>query len=94
MSFSSGTVVAGWTAPQTPISLAESLFIMDNMEKSSWIVSIYVIGAIIGALVVGYIKKAIGRKRMLLLLAIPMSAGWLLIMFFENNVNIVHLNRY
>lgn len=88
MSFSSGTVVAGWSVPQTPVSVGESLFIMANMEKSSWIVSIYVIGALVGALLVGYIKTSIGRKRLILLLAIPMTLGWLIIMFFVNNVSV------
>lgn len=87
MSFASGTVVAGWTAPQTPVTVGDTLFEMKSMEQSSLIVSIYVIGAHLGALPAGQISQAIGRKKLLLLLAIPMTLGWLCIMFFVNNVS-------
>lgn len=90
MSFASGTVVAGWTAPQTPVSMGETLFMKESMEKTSWIVSIYVIGAMVGAIPAGQISQTIGRKKLLLLLAIPMTVGWLLIMLFVNNVCITH----
>lgn len=91
MSFSSGTVVAGWSVPQSPNNVGETLFAMYNMEKSSWIVSIYVFGALAGALPAGQISQAIGRKKFLMLLAIPMSLGWLFIMFFVNYVSILYL---
>jgi len=86
MSFASGTVVGGWTPPETPKTKGEYLFMVENMEKSSWIVSIYVFGALVGAVPAGQFSKSIGRKRFLLLLAIPMTLGWLLIMFFVNDV--------
>lgn len=87
MSFASGTVVAGWTAPQTPVAAGETLFTTRSMEQSSWIVSIYVIGAMLGAVPAGRISRTVGRKKLLLLLAIPMTVGWLCIMFFVNDVS-------
>lgn len=87
MSFASGTVVGGWTAPQTPENIADTMFMMTTMEQSSWIVSIYLIGALVGALPAGQLSRTIGRKKLLLLLAIPMSIGWLLIMVFVNSVS-------
>lgn len=90
MSFASGTVVAGWTAPQTPVSMGETLFMMESMKKSSLVVSIYVIGALLGALPANQISQTIGRKKFILLLAFPMTVGWLLIMLFVNNVSIIY----
>lgn len=89
MSFASGTVVAGWSAPQTPVTVGETLFRPKTMEQSSWIVSIYVIGAIVGALPASRISKRIGCKKCLQLLAIPMALGWLTIMVSVNYVNII-----
>lgn len=91
MSFASGTVVAGWMAPQTPVVMGETLFMMESLEKSSWIVSIYVIGAIVGCLPAGQISEIIGRKKLLLFLAIPMTLGWFLIMLFVDYVSITYL---
>lgn len=88
MSFSSGTVVGGWTAPEHPESIGDMMFKMDNMDLSSWVVSIYLIGALLGALPAGQISRTIGRKKFLLLLAIPMTAGWLLITIFVNHVSL------
>ncbi|XP_022182449.1 facilitated trehalose transporter Tret1-like [Myzus persicae] len=93
MSFASGTVVGGWTAPEHPESVGEMMFIMDTMDETSWIVSIYVIGALLGALPAGQISRTIGRKKFLLLLAIPMTLGWLLIMAFVNHVYLILLGR-
>lgn len=93
MSFASGTVVAGWTAPQTPRAIGETLFATVSMEQSSWIVSIYVFGALHGALPAGQLSHTFGRKTLLLLLAVPMALGWLCIMFFVNNVSTRRMGR-
>lgn len=88
MSFASGTVVGGWTPPDKPeMSNGEKLFMMENMEKASWVVSIYVFGALVGALPAGQISQIIGRRKFLLLTAVPMTLGWLIIMIFENYVS-------
>ncbi|XP_050436606.1 facilitated trehalose transporter Tret1-like [Adelges cooleyi] len=92
LSFASGTVVAGWSAPANPSVVGETIFMLTKAE-SSWVVSIYVIGSLVGALPTGYMSQSIGRKKFLLLLAIPMSLGWALIMAFDDNVNIIYTGR-
>ncbi|KAL5241838.1 hypothetical protein ACI65C_009248 [Semiaphis heraclei] len=94
MSFTSGTVVGGWTAPQHPETVGEMMFMMETMEEMSWVVSIYVIGALLGALPAGQISRTVGRKKFLLLLAIPMTVGWLLIMLFVNEVYLILVGRF
>lgn len=94
MSFASGTVVGGWTAPQHPESIGEMMFMMHTMDQSSWVVSIYLIGALLGALPAGQLSRTIGRKKFLLLLAIPMTVGWLLIMIFVNHVYFILAGRF
>lgn len=87
MSFASGTVVAGWTPPATPEVFGETLFMMATMEEQSWIVSIYVIGALVGALLVGRVSQAVGLKRLLLWIAVPMAIGWIIIGCFVDHVS-------
>lgn len=94
MSFASGTVVGGWTAPQHPETAGEKMFMMQTMEESSWVVSIYLIGALLGALPAGGLSRTFGRKKFLLSLAIPMTVGWLFIMFFVDNVYLILVGRF
>ncbi|XP_026808278.1 facilitated trehalose transporter Tret1-like [Rhopalosiphum maidis] len=94
MSFASGTVVGGWTAPQHPETVADTMFMMETMDQTSWVVSIYLIGALVGALPAGGLSRTFGRKKFLLSLAIPMTVGWLLIMFFVNDVYLILLGRF
>ncbi|KAE9534532.1 hypothetical protein AGLY_008622 [Aphis glycines] len=94
MSFASGTVVGGWTAPEHPETAGEKMFMMETMEQSSWVVSIYLIGALLGALPAGGLSRTFGRKKFLLSLAIPMTVGWLFIMFFVDNVYLILVGRF
>lgn len=91
MSFASGTVVGGWTPPETPQIAGDYMFLSENMEKSSWVVSVYVFGALVGAMPAGRWSRSIGRKRFLLALAVPMTVGWLLIAIYPEYVTIVLL---
>lgn len=89
MSFASGTVVAGWTPPTKPEAIGETLFMMTTMEEQSWIVSIYVFGALVGALLAGRVSQAIGLKRLLLWIAVPMAVGWIIIGCFVDHVSML-----
>lgn len=91
MSFASGTVVGGWTPPEVPQTAGEYMFVPVNMEKSSLVVSVYVFGALVGAMPAGRWSRSFGRKRFLLALAVPMTVGWLLIALYPEYVTIVLL---
>lgn len=86
MSFSSGTVVAGWTSTATRFDEDSELMAWSS-EQESWIISIYVFGALIGALPVGFLSQKFGRKSILLWLALPMTAGWIICLMKLNNVS-------
>lgn len=86
MSFSSGTVIAGWTS--TVFRFGEdSDLIAWSTEQESWIISIYVFGALIGALPAGFLSQKFGRKPILLWLALPMTVGWIICLVRLNNVS-------
>ncbi|XP_050422959.1 facilitated trehalose transporter Tret1-like [Adelges cooleyi] len=92
MSFSSGTVVAGWTKT-TSYKNDDGLTIITQTE-TSWIVSSYVLGALIGALPAGRLSHKYGPKRLLLWLAVPMTVGWLLPLVDINNVLFICIGRF
>jgi len=90
MSLSSGTVIAGWT----PSKNRHGRITDDNdlerpwtEEQESWIVSMYVIGALIGALPVGHLSQKYGRKAFLMWLALPMTVGWIVCMVWMDDVS-------
>lgn len=85
MSFSSGTVIAGWSPSgghPDDVDLR-----MWNAEQESWIVAIYVLGALVGALPSGKLSRKYGRKKYLMWLALPMITGWLLCILCLSNVS-------
>ncbi|KAF7995230.1 hypothetical protein HCN44_004702 [Aphidius gifuensis] len=74
-----GTALA-WTSPVLPILQDKNndiLFI--NEEEASWIGAFLPVGAIVGALPAGTIADKLGRKKALLLLALPFILSWMLI---------------
>lgn len=76
MSLSAGTVIAGWSS--TEGGFKDEDLKQWSTEQESWIISIYVFGALIGALPAGFLGQKYGRKSLLLWLAAPMIAGWVL----------------
>ena len=62
---------------------------IEGMTKTeeSWISSLAPLGALVGALPAGYVANLIGRKRLLLLLALPYLLGWFLIIVAANSVS-------
>ncbi|XP_060865760.1 facilitated trehalose transporter Tret1-like [Metopolophium dirhodum] len=76
MSLSAGTVIAGWSP--TEGNFKDEDLKKWSTEQESWIISIYVVGALVGALPAGFLSQKYGRKTLLLWLAAPMIAGWVL----------------
>lgn len=75
-----GTALA-WTSPVLPKLIKEDSFLPITSEEGSWIGSLCAIGAVIGALPSGAISDKYGRKKVLLLLAVPFLISWLMIIF-------------
>ncbi len=78
----------GWTSaaeqPLTNTTLPGDL----KVDKSdfSWVSAMLSIGAILGAVPLGYLANIIGRKKVLILLAPVMSVGYILLAF-SNSVS-------
>lgn len=87
MSFSSGTVVAGWTPAGRQRPGDDADLTPWSIDQESWIVSIYVFGALLGALPAGYLSRTYGRKTFLLWLALPMTGGWIVCLLKLNDVS-------
>ncbi|KAJ8668129.1 hypothetical protein QAD02_009792 [Eretmocerus hayati] len=69
----------GWTSPALPYLKSKSSPYPVTDEQGSWIVSLYILGGILGSLLSPVIVDRLGRKPSLLLFAIPQLAGWCLI---------------
>ena len=55
-----------------------------NMESGSWVASIFGIGAIFGGFATAYLGSKFGRRRALMMMAIPDAIGWILIAASQN----------
>lgn len=55
--------------------------------QASWIASLAPLGALVGALSAGYIANLIGRKKLLLILAVIYLLGWALIIVAGQSVS-------
>jgi MFS family permease len=55
--------------------------------QASWIASLAPLGALVGALLAGYVANMIGRKKLLLSLAVLYLLGWSLIIIAGKSVS-------
>ncbi|GLG93154.1 hypothetical protein R5R35_012739 [Gryllus longicercus] len=90
-------VVMGWTAPALPVLQRESncslpLCLSDG--QASWMTAFMPLGALLGAIPVGYLADLLGRKRVLLSVAVPFIFGWMLIIFAGDSVWTVYAGRF
>lgn len=84
----------GWTSPIVK-DLEKGSFhnITIDSTQMGWIGSLLTIGAITGSLPAGLLCDVIGRKRLLLILVIPIVAGWALLITAKN-VSMMYLGRF
>lgn len=60
-----------------------------TVEDASLIGSILTIGGLVGTLMFGYALNEIGRKKSLLLAAVPQILGWILMYFAESSTLLI-----
>ena len=86
--------VDGWTSPALPFlqqwqgdgfSNNSSHHVVTE-DEASWIGSLAPLGALAGAIPAGYLANVIGRRRLLLLLTVPMLVGWVIIIIAQDSV--------
>ncbi|XP_025417244.1 facilitated trehalose transporter Tret1-like isoform X2 [Sipha flava] len=92
MSLSSGTVIAGWSpSGGHPNDVDLNMWTED---QESWVIAIYVLGALVGALPSGRLSRRYGRKKYLIWLAFPMIAGWLICLLYSNSLVLECVGRF
>lgn len=82
-----------WTSPALPLLQKHDSVPYVTDGEGSWIGSILNLGAFLGALPAGLVADRIGRKFTLSILALPLSASWLLI-GFGNSVAELFAGRF
>jgi SP family facilitated glucose transporter-like MFS transporter 8 len=70
-----------WTSPALPLLQETDSVPYVTDEEGSWVGSLLNLGAFLGALPAGLVADRIGRKLTLCLLAVPLSASWLMLGF-------------
>lgn len=88
-------MVLGWTSPagENGIELDKQYNIRIDDEQFAWIGSIFNLGAAAICVPIGIICDKIGRKKAMLLLTIPFTIGWLLIIF-SSSVKMFYIGRF
>lgn len=64
----------GWLSPYLPLLQSDASPLANgpiSLEETSWIGAILCVGGVIGNSIFGYLCKSIGRKRAIILLALP-----------------------
>ena len=79
-----GTAVS-WTAPTTPKLVNQQEYGFPITENQfSWVAAAVTLGAASVCIITGYLINWIGRKTTMLLLVIPFTLGWGLVIWAQN----------
>ncbi|XP_072767762.1 facilitated trehalose transporter Tret1-like [Anoplolepis gracilipes] len=74
----------GWTSPSLPKLMQNNdakNSIQLNADEASWVASLVLLGAAVGAIICGFLLNVIGRKNTMLFTAVPSIISWLMIAF-------------
>ncbi|XP_063234646.1 facilitated trehalose transporter Tret1-like [Bacillus rossius redtenbacheri] len=87
--------VTSWTSPalahlQRPGNGTEGL----SAHEASWVGSMMPLGAIVGAVPAGFLADLLGRRLLLLLLAVPFLLGWVLVIVAGYSVPLLYTARF
>lgn len=84
----------GWTSPTINYVVNESIYGFEvTVEQWSWVGSSTTLGAALMCIFIGMLMDLIGRKSSMLLLIVPFSIGWVMILW-PQNVYILYLGRF
>lgn len=90
--FATGTII-GWTSQISKELMDGKLGFPITEDNLGWIASFNLLSAGLMALISGSLCDVVGRKRLLLILAIPLTIGWLLI-YWATNIEMVYIGRF
>ncbi|XP_043503954.1 facilitated trehalose transporter Tret1-like isoform X1 [Polistes fuscatus] len=94
-----GAVAAGmmlaWTSPagEGGIKLSKVYNVPISEEEFSWIGALAPFGAAVACIPIGILTDIIGRKNSMLILVVPFTIGWLLIIF-ANSIAMFYVGRF
>ncbi|XP_034948901.1 facilitated trehalose transporter Tret1-2 homolog [Chelonus insularis] len=78
-----------WTSPSGPYLTSDQSFIPGMTENHmSWVCSLMALGAILGAVPAGKVADKMGRKRTMIISAIPFFISWLMIIFTRDLISL------
>ncbi|XP_014215782.1 facilitated trehalose transporter Tret1-like [Copidosoma floridanum] len=83
----------GWTSPILPRLKEPNSTLTVTSNQASWVASLYILGSIPGNFLASFIVDSVGRKISLLISGIPMTIGWILIIFARNPY-VLYVSRF
>lgn len=76
----------GWTSPSLPHLTGGTYKFRITDDEASWIAVMLLAGTVAGALIAGKLTDVLGRKKVILMTAIPLFIGWIMIGLAESPV--------
>lgn len=77
-------IMLGWSGPSAPRLFAEGNSYEVSKTEFAWIVATMALGATLACLFAGVLRNKFGTKLAVVLIGIPTTIGWLLILFAKN----------
>jgi len=70
-------MIMGWASPSLPLISDDNTDypVHLNLEEASWVVSLTILGSIVGFITIALMVNVIGRKITMLLAAMPSAIG-------------------
>lgn len=78
-------ILLGWSSPAAPRLLSEDNAFEVTKTQFAWIVSVMALGASFATAISGVLRNKYGTKLTVVLVGVPTTAGWLLIIFARNS---------
>jgi SP family facilitated glucose transporter-like MFS transporter 8 len=92
--------VDGWTSAAIPY-LEQPYILADNVtvpgityREGSWIASLSPLGSLVGAIPAGHLADLLGRRFLMLIMAVPMLVGWIMKVFAHNSIPVLYTARF
>lgn len=78
-------ILLGWSSPAAPRLFSSENEFSVTKNQFAWIVALMALGATFATAVSGVLRNKFGTKLTVVLVGIPTTAGWLLIIFAKNS---------
>jgi SP family facilitated glucose transporter-like MFS transporter 8 len=87
--------VDGWTATAIPYLLQPDVPVPGiTYREAAWFASLSHLGSLVGAIPAGYLANLLGRRRVILIMAVPMFLSWLMILWSQRSIPVLYTARF